>query len=234
MIQLQSITKSYTVAKEQLNVLNDINLHIEKGEFTAIMGPSGSGKSTLMNIIGCLDRPTDGEYWLKGKRVSAYEEKDLAFVRNQSIGFVFQQFQLLPRLNSLQNVEIPMIYAGIKKSERTIRATEALEKVGLLNRLQYLPNELSGGQKQRVAIARAIVNNPSIILADEPTGALDTKTGAKIMDLFTMLNKEGTTIVVVTHEAEVAAYTNKIINIRDGSLIGKNHDVNKMKVRGEE
>src|SRR5690625_1516289 len=173
-----------------------------------------------MNIIVCLYRPTDGEYWLKGKRVSAYEDKDLAFVRNQSIGFVFQQFQLLPRLNALQNVELPMIYAGILKKEREEKAMQALEKVGLKDRMKHLPNELSGGQKQRVAIARSIVNDPKIILADEPTGALDTKTGVQIMDLFTMLNKEGTSIILVTHEEEVASYANRIVFVRDGELIG--------------
>lgn len=220
MIHLQSIVKSYTIAKEEVHVLNGIDLQIERGEFAAIMGPSGSGKSTLMNIIGCLDKPTNGEYWLNEKLVSDYEENELAAVRNRSIGFVFQQFQLLPRLNALDNVVLPMIYAGKQKKERELRATEALEKVGLADRMKHLPNELSGGQKQRVAIARAIVNEPDLILADEPTGALDTKTSVQIMDLFTMLNKEGTTVVVVTHESEVASYTNRTIRVRDGVLLG--------------
>ncbi len=218
MIQLKKVIKSYPVAGDDLVVLEDINLQINKGEFVAIMGPSGSGKSTLMNIIGCLDKPSSGEYLLNGKQVSDYDEKELAQVRNQSVGFVFQQFQLLPRLNALQNVELPMIYAGIGKSERMERAKEALEKVGLSDRADHLPNALSGGQKQRVAIARAIVNEPDIILADEPTGALDSKTGVQIMDMFTMLNKEGTTVILVTHEAEIASYADRTIFVRDGML----------------
>src|SRR5690606_10573658 len=200
MIRLESIVKSYTVGKEQIDVLKGIDLHIKTGEFIAVMGPSGSGKSTLMNIIGCLDRPTSGEYFLNGERVSDYDENALAKVRNRSLGFVFQQFHLLPRLNALQNVELPLIYAGKPKKEREQLAIEALERVGLSDRMHHLPNELSGGQKQRVAIARAIVNRPHVILADEPTGALDSKTSEQIMNLFTMLNREGTTIVMVTHE----------------------------------
>ena len=218
MIQLKKVIKSYPVAGDDLVVLKDINLQINKGEFVAIMGPSGSGKSTLMNIIGCLDKPSSGEYLLNGKQVSDYDEKELAQVRNQSVGFVFQQFQLLPRLNALQNVELPMIYAGIGKNERIQRAKEALEKVGLSDRAGHLPNALSGGQKQRVAIARAIVNEPDIILADEPTGALDSKTGVQIMDMFTMLNKEGTTVILVTHEAEIASYAERTVFVRDGKL----------------
>src|SRR5690625_1263706 len=218
MIHLQKVMKSYPVAGDDLVVLKDINLQINKGEFVAIMGPSGSGKSTLMNIIGCLDKPSSGEYLLNGKQVSDYDEKELAQVRNQSVGFVFQQFQLLPRLNALQNVELPMIYAGIGKNERIQRAKEALEKVGLSDRADHLPNALSGGQKQRVAIARAIVNEPDIILADEPTGALDSKTGVQIMDMFTMLNKEGTTVILVTHEAEIASYAERTVFVRDGKL----------------
>jgi len=218
MIQLIDVVKSYPVAGEKLVVLHDINLHIGHGEFVAIMGPSGSGKSTLMNIIGCLDKPSNGEYLLREKLVSQYNEKELAEVRNKSIGFVFQQFQLLPRLNALQNVELPMIYAGIGKKERKKRAIEALEKVDLADRLDHLPNALSGGQKQRVAIARAIVNNPDIILADEPTGALDSETGKQIMDLFKVLNRDGTTIIVVTHEAEIASYAGRTIFVRDGML----------------
>jgi putative ABC transport system ATP-binding protein len=218
MIRLTDITKSYPVAEEELLVLDDINLFVEKGDFVAIMGPSGSGKSTLMNIIGCLDQPTSGQYELNGELVSNYDDKQLAQVRNKSIGFVFQQFHLLPRLTALQNVELPLIYAGLSKKERIERAEEALEKVGLSDRLDHLPNELSGGQKQRVAIARAIVNKPEIILADEPTGALDSKTGKQIMDLFTLLNEEGVTIIVVTHEAEVASYANRTIFVRDGKV----------------
>ena len=219
MIRLQSILKSYTIGKEQVDVLKGIDLHIKSGEFTAIMGPSGSGKSTLMNIIGCLDRPTNGEYYLNDHLISQYSENELARVRNQSIGFVFQQFQLLPRLNALKNVELPMIYAGMKKKEREERATEALIKVGLQDRMDHLPNELSGGQKQRVAIARAIVNNPDLILADEPTGALDTKTSVQIMELFTILNREGTTIILVTHESEVAQYAQRTVFVRDGLVM---------------
>ncbi len=218
MIQLKKVVKSYPVAGDDLVVLKDIDLQIDSGEFVAIMGPSGSGKSTLMNIIGCLDKPTQGEYLLNGKQVSDYDEKELAQVRNQSVGFVFQQFQLLPRLNALQNVELPMIYAGVPKKERLERAAEALEKVGLADRAGHLPNELSGGQKQRVAIARAIVNEPNIILADEPTGALDSKTGVQIMEMFTLLNKEGTTVILVTHEAEVASYAERTIFVRDGKV----------------
>lgn len=221
MIRLESIVKSYTVGKEQVDVLKGIDLHIQAGEFTAIMGPSGSGKSTLMNIIGCLDRPTSGEYFLHGERVSDYDENALAKVRSRSLGFVFQQFHLLPRLNALQNVELPLIYAGKSKKEREQLAIEALERVGLSDRMNHLPNELSGGQKQRVAIARAIVNRPSVILADEPTGALDSKTSEQIMDLFTMLNRDGTTIVMVTHEKEVAEYAERIVLVRDGKLIGE-------------
>lgn len=218
MIKMEKVVKSYRVGEEDLIVLKDIDLAIERGEFVAIMGPSGSGKSTLMNIIGCLDKPTSGNYYLNEKLVSDYDEDELAKVRNQSIGFVFQQFQLLPRLTALQNVELPMIYAGIGKSERIERAKEALEKVGLADRMGHLPNELSGGQKQRVAIARAIVNEPDIILADEPTGALDSKTGVQIMEMFRMLHAEGTTIILVTHEAEVARFAERTIFVRDGML----------------
>ena len=218
MIKLEDVVKSYPVAGEDLIVLKDINLTIQKGEFVAIMGPSGSGKSTLMNIIGCLDRPTSGNYYLNGKLVSEYDENELAKVRNESIGFVFQQFQLLPRLTALENVELPMIYAGVDKKSRIERAKEALEKVGLGDRMDHLPNELSGGQKQRVAIARAIVNEPDIILADEPTGALDSKTGKQIMEMFRLLHAEGTTIILVTHEAEVARYAHRTVFVRDGML----------------
>lgn len=219
MIELTDITKSYIVGKEKIDVLKKVCLTIEDGEFLAIMGPSGSGKSTLMNIIGCLDRATEGTYLLDGEDVSQYSDKQLARVRNQSIGFVFQQFQLLPRLNALKNVELPMIYAGIPKKERLERAKDALIKVGLEERMEHLPNALSGGQKQRVAIARAIVNNPKLILADEPTGALDTKTSISIMEEFAKLNKEGTTIVLVTHEEEIAAYASRTIFIRDGEIV---------------
>lgn len=219
MIRLENIVKTYHIGKEDVPVLKDIQMQIRAGEFVAIMGPSGSGKSTLMNVIGCLDRPTRGRYLLNGESVSDYDETKMAHVRNRLVGFVFQQFQLLPRLTALKNVELPMVYAGIPKKERARRAEEALSKVGLADRMTHLPNELSGGQKQRVAIARAIVNRPAIILADEPTGALDTKTGVAIMEQFKALHAEGTTVVVVTHEPEVARYAGRTIHVRDGRII---------------
>ncbi|MGG0594196.1 ABC transporter ATP-binding protein [Bacillus altitudinis] len=218
MIQLSNVTKSYEVAEETFDVLSDVDLVIGKGEYMSIMGPSGSGKSTLMNIIGCLDHPTSGQYHFQGMELSAAKDQELAVIRNRSIGFVFQQFYLLPRLNARRNVELPMIYAGISQKERKERAEMALEKVGLADRMKHMPNELSGGQKQRVAIARAIVNEPDLILADEPTGALDSKTSGSIMEQFTKLNEEGTTVVLVTHEEEIAAYTNRIVVVRDGRL----------------
>ncbi|AMM88756.1 MULTISPECIES: ABC transporter ATP-binding protein [Bacillus] len=218
MIQLSNVTKSYEVAEETFDVLSEVDLVIGKGEYMSIMGPSGSGKSTLMNIIGCLDHPTSGQYLFQGMELSAAKDQELAVIRNRSIGFVFQQFYLLPRLNARRNVELPMIYAGISQKERKERAEMALEKVGLADRMKHMPNELSGGQKQRVAIARAIVNEPELILADEPTGALDSKTSGSIMEQFTKLNEEGTTVVLVTHEEEIAAYTNRIVVVRDGRL----------------
>ena len=230
MIQLEGITKSYPIGKDKIDVLKTINLTIDKGEFVAIMGPSGSGKSTLMNIIGCLDKPTSGSYFLNGEDVSHYKDSELAKVRNESIGFVFQQFQLLPRLNALRNVELPLIYSGAGKKARMDRASDALKKVGLGDRMEHLPNELSGGQKQRVAIARAIVNQPKLILADEPTGALDSKTSISIMEEFTRLNAEGTTVVLVTHESEIADYAKRTIMVRDGVIVSNDwkrwrHDV---------
>ncbi|WP_332628427.1 ABC transporter ATP-binding protein [Halalkalibacter flavus] len=219
MINLEGICKSYRVGTSDVTILKDIDLVINQGDFLAIMGPSGSGKSTLMNIIGCLDHPSSGCYFLNGEDVSTYDEPGLAKVRNRQIGFVFQQFHLLPRLTAKKNVELPMIYAGIQIKEREARAELALERVGLKERMDYLPNSLSGGQKQRVAIARALVNEPSIILADEPTGALDTKTSEMIMGLLTDLNESGTTIALVTHETEVAKYTKRIIFVRDGKLV---------------
>ncbi|MDQ0273534.1 ABC transporter ATP-binding protein [Cytobacillus purgationiresistens] len=223
MIELKQITKSYQIGKEMVDILKNIDLTIEQGESIAIMGPSGSGKSTLMNLIGCLDQPTSGTYKLSGEDISQYKDIDLARVRNQSIGFVFQQFHLLPRLTALKNVELPMIYSGVPKKERIERARRALIKVGLEDRMDQLPNALSGGQKQRVAIARAIVNEPKLILADEPTGALDTKTSETIMELFLQLNKEGATIIIVTHEPEIAEYARKTIFVRDGIIVSSAH-----------
>ena len=218
LIDLRNINKTYRNGDQELKVLKNINLTVEEGEFVAIMGPSGSGKSTLMNIIGMLDRPSTGEYFLENEDVANLGDKKLAKVRNIQIGFVFQQFFLLSKLNALQNVELPLIYAGVSQGSRKNLAKQYLEKVDLGTRMTHLPSELSGGQKQRVAIARALVNNPSIILADEPTGALDTKTGEQIMELLTELNAEGKTIIMVTHEPEIAAYAKRQIVIRDGVI----------------
>jgi len=218
MMRLNNISKIYKNGKLTVPVLHDIDLEIEHGEFVAIMGPSGSGKSTLMNIIGFLDTPTEGTYELNGTVINSFNENKLANLRNKHIGFVFQQFFLLTRQNALKNVEAPLIYADIPRRERRERAAEMLEKVGLGDRMDHLPNELSGGQKQRVCIARALVNDPEVILADEPTGALDTKTSGQIMKLLVELNNEGKTIIVVTHEEEVAAYAHRTIFIRDGII----------------
>ena len=218
LIELKGINKTYKNGDQELRVLKDIDLEVEEGEFVAIMGPSGSGKSTLMNVIGLLDRPTSGEYFLEGQEVGNLSEKKLACVRNEQIGFVFQQFFLLSKLNAFQNVELPLIYAGVHPANRKEIAEQYLEKVELGSRMHHLPSELSGGQKQRVAIARALVNQPAIVLADEPTGALDTKTGEQIMDLLTKLNREGKTIIMVTHEPEIAAFANRRIVIRDGVI----------------
>jgi len=218
LIELKGINKTYKNGDQELRVLKDIDLEVEKGEFVAIMGPSGSGKSTLMNVIGLLDRPTSGEYFLEGQEVGNLSEKKLARVRNEQIGFVFQQFFLLSKLNAFQNVELPLIYAGVHPAKRKEIAEQYLEKVELGSRMHHLPSELSGGQKQRVAIARALVNQPAIVLADEPTGALDTKTGEQIMDLLTKLNQEGKTIIMVTHEPEIAAFAHRRIVIRDGVI----------------
>ena len=218
LIQLSNVVKSYSNGDQELNVLKGIDLPVYEGEFVAIMGPSGSGKSTLMNIIGLLDKPTSGDYSLNGTQVEELKEKQLAKVRNQEIGFVFQQFFLLSKLSALQNVELPLVYAGVNSSKRRQLAKQFLEKVELSERMKHLPSELSGGQKQRVAIARALVNNPSIILADEPTGALDTKTSDQIMQLLTELNREGKTIVMVTHEPEIADFATRKIVIRDGEI----------------
>jgi putative ABC transport system ATP-binding protein len=201
-----------------VHALQGVSIHIERGEYVAIMGPSGSGKSTLMNLIGCLDTPSQGSYLLNGKQVSQMNDDELARIRNEEIGFVFQTFNLLPRATALHNVELPLIYAGISGRDRTDRANQALEKVELGNRKTHRPNEMSGGQRQRVAIARALVNNPSILLADEPTGNLDSKTGVEIMSLFERLHEGGNTIILVTHEADVAAHAHRAIHIRDGQI----------------
>jgi putative ABC transport system ATP-binding protein len=220
MIELKNITKIYQLGEVEVPVLKGIDLQIEAGDYVSIMGASGSGKSTLMNIIGCLDRPTDGDYYLEGLDLTTLEKDDLAYIRNQRIGFVFQQFNLLPRSTAMENVMLPMIYAGIPKSERRSLAEEALIKVGLSDRLLNRPSQLSGGQQQRVAIARALVNQPALLLADEPTGALDTRTSEDVMKLFDELNNQGIAIVIITHEPEIAAQTDRKIVMQDGLIVG--------------
>lgn len=217
-IQLKDIRKSYFLGKQELPVLKGINMLIERNEYVALMGPSGSGKSTLMNILGCLDTPSGGSYILNGKDVSRMEDNELADVRNIEIGFVFQQFNLLPRLTAWENVALPLIYAGVNKKDREERARAMLDKVGLADRGHHKPNELSGGQSQRVAIARALINNPSLMLADEPTGNLDSKTSIEIMELFGKIHDQGNTVVLVTHEEDIAKFTHRIIRIRDGMV----------------
>jgi len=216
LIEIRKLVKTYKVGTEEVRALRGINLAIGSNEYMAIMGPSGSGKSTLMNLIGCLDTPTSGDYVLAGDNVARLNDGELAEIRNRRIGFVFQTFNLLPRASALHNVELPLIYAGVRSSERRERAQEALRAVGLDDRMHHKPNELSGGQRQRVAIARAVVTNPSIILADEPTGNLDTKTGEEIMDIFRHFHDQGNTIVLVTHEEDIARHTKRIVRLRDG------------------
>lgn len=218
LINISDIKRDFILGNEIINVLKGINLEIQKGEYVALMGPSGSGKSTLMNILGCLDTPTSGSYILNGNDVSKMHDNELAEIRNKEIGFVFQTFNLLPRTTALDNVALPMIYAGFSKSDRKKRAEEVLTQVGLSDRMDHQPNQLSGGQRQRVAVARALVNKPSIILADEPTGNLDSKTSIEIMMLFEEIYKNGNTVILVTHEEEIAAYAKRVIRLRDGNI----------------
>jgi putative ABC transport system ATP-binding protein len=216
LISIKNLNKTYIMGQEKVEALKDVSIDIEKNEYVALMGPSGSGKSTLMNLIGCLDSPSRGEYWLNGTEVSTMDDGELAEVRNKEIGFVFQTFNLMPRLSALENVALPLVYAGIGKEERLERARKTLESVGLGDRVTHKPNELSGGQRQRVAVARALVNNPAIILADEPTGNLDTKTSYEIMGLFEQIHKAGNTVILVTHEQDIAQHAHRIIRLRDG------------------
>ncbi len=218
-IRLQGLQRRYLMGTEFIDALRCIDLEIQENEYVAIMGQSGSGKSTLMNIVGCLDRPTAGEYWLRDERVSKMSDRQLARARNQAIGFVFQTFNLLPRMTALANVEVPLIYSGLKRKQRVEHAKAALDTVGLSDRMQHRPSELSGGQRQRVAIARALVTGPSILLADEPTGNLDSSTGAEIMSLFDNLHEQGNTLIVVTHEQHIADHANRVVRLSDGDII---------------
>jgi putative ABC transport system ATP-binding protein len=220
-LEMRDICKDYPQGKSVVQVLKNITLSVEEGDYVAVMGPSGSGKTTLMNLIGCLDVPTSGQYLLSGKDLTEYNEDQLAEVRNKEIGFVFQNFNLLPKLTALDNVALPLLYAGVGKKERRERAAAALEKVGLAERINFRPNQLSGGQSQRVAIARAFVGQPKLLLADEPTGALDTASGEQVMELFETLHQDGVTIIMITHERAIAEYANRIYHIRDGEITGR-------------
>lgn len=218
LISIKSLNKTYIMGAEKVEALKTVSLDIAKNEYVALMGPSGSGKSTLMNLLGCLDSPTQGEYWLNGIEVSTMDDSELAEVRNKQIGFVFQTFNLMPRLSALENVALPLVYAGIGKEERLEKARKVLESVGLGDRVMHKPNELSGGQRQRVAVARALVNDPAIILADEPTGNLDTKTSYEIMSLFEQIHKAGNTVILVTHEQDIALHAHRVVRMRDGLI----------------
>ena len=229
LISIKNLNKTYIMGSEKVEALKDVSIDIDQNEYVALMGPSGSGKSTLMNLLGCLDSPTRGKYWLNGREVSTMDDSELAEVRNKDIGFVFQTFNLLPRLSSLENVALPLVYAGVGKEERLDKAKVTLESVGLGDRVMHKPNELSGGQRQRVAVARALVNDPAIILADEPTGNLDTKTSYEIMGLLEEIHKAGNTVIVVTHENDIAAHAHRIIRLRDGLV--ESDEVNKNIVR---
>lgn len=230
-IQLREITRKYEVGSETVHALRGVNLDIYKNEYVALMGPSGSGKSTLMNMLGCLDTPTSGSYILNSTDVSVMSDNQLAEIRNKEIGFVFQTFNLLPRSTALENVALPLVYKGVKKAERLVRATEVLTQVNLANRMDHRPNELSGGQRQRVAIARALVNRPSIILADEPTGNLDSKTSVEIMGLFEEIHSQGNTIILVTHEEDIARHAHRIVRLRDGLIESDEQNPNPVTVR---
>lgn len=225
LIEIRNLVKNYVMGDIQVQALRDINLTIDRNEYVAIMGPSGSGKSTLMNILGCLDTPTEGQYLFDNVDVSTLSDDELSAMRNREIGFIFQNFNLLPKMNALQNVELPLMYAGIPKAMRRERAIEALERVGLADRMDHKPTELSGGQRQRVAVARALVTKPGILLADEPTGALDSKTGVEIMALFDELHREGNTLILITHEREIAEYSRRIIQIRDGLIFSDEENI---------
>lgn len=233
MLEVRNLIKIYKTGDLEFTALNNISLKIEKGEFTAIMGASGSGKSTLMNILGCLDKMNSGKYILNGKDISTLNDNELAYIRNKEIGFVFQSFNLIPRISLLDNVQLPMMYAGIPAKQRKEKALYALEKVGLSDRVKHLPNEISGGQKQRAAIARAIVNSPAVIMADEPTGNLDSKSSEDIMRIFEDLNNEGATILMVTHETDIANHTNRIVRFRDGEIVSDSMVENRILLKGE-